>query len=76
MGQTMYDHQDAVVQQVQYGPHGVRHRGGNPESEEQGFLVNPSIVQPAPQVGRMGVSVNTHFCACVCVCVCVRALCV
>ena len=72
VGQTMYDHQDAVVQQVQYRPHGGPHRGGHPESGEQGFLVNPSIVQPAPQVGGVGVNVCVWMCLCaLCVCVCV-----
>ena len=72
VGQTMYDHQDAVVQQVQYRPH----RGGHPESGEQGFLVNPSIVQPAPQVGAVGINMCVWLCLCAlygCVypCVCV-----
>ena len=78
VGQTMYDHQDAVVQQVQYRPH----RGDHPESGEQGFLVNPSIVQPAPQVGAVGINMCVWMCLCalyvcvypcVCVCVCVFA---
>ena len=75
VGQTMYDHQDAVVQQVQYRPH----RGGHPESGEQGFLVNPSIVQPAPQVGAVGINMCVWLCLCAlygCVfapgCVCVH----
>ena len=76
VGQTMYDHQDAVVQQVQYHPH----RGGHPESGEQGFLVNPSIVQPAPQVGGVGINMCVwmylcvlYVCVSLCVCVCVFA---
>ncbi|KAK7116658.1 activating signal cointegrator 1-like isoform X2 [Littorina saxatilis] len=48
VGQTMYDHRDAVVQQVQYGGSGDQSRGGNPADLGQGSLVNPSIVQPAP----------------------------
>jgi hypothetical protein len=49
VGKTMYDHRDAVVQDVHYRPNTDANRGavGN---VAPGSIVNPSIVQPAPKV--------------------------
>ncbi|XP_076443607.1 activating signal cointegrator 1-like isoform X2 [Babylonia areolata] len=47
VGRTMYDHRDAVVQEVQYGR--AREAGRGDNKGEMGYLVNPTIVQPAPQ---------------------------
>ena len=52
VGQTMYSHKDSVVQRVQYGKTGAPSGSADSgETGEKGYLVNPSIVQPAPQVG-------------------------
>ncbi|KAL8561300.1 hypothetical protein ACOMHN_047155 [Nucella lapillus] len=53
-GRAMYDHRDTVVQDVQYGRARRSGPGGQPDLDDdadadKGYLVNPTIVQPAPQ---------------------------
>ncbi|KAK7486815.1 hypothetical protein BaRGS_00021962 [Batillaria attramentaria] len=49
VGKTMYDRSDAVIQQVHYRPNAVEGKGSETGSGGDLFLVNPSIVQPAPK---------------------------
>ena len=54
VGRTMYDHRDAVVQEVQYAPssQGGASSDQGPSSVDPASIINPGIVQPAPKVGN------------------------